>query len=82
VLRDYRDRVHQYYADERDDAPDAFRLMRSVRIVVVVSLMRVWVFAQAGIGEDEVIVDERWEDPALSSLDIAHAPNHEAQARK
>ena len=80
VLRDYRDRVGKYYDDQARDSPDAFPLMRPTRIVVVVSLLRAWVFA-ARAEVDEVEVREMWEDPILANWDTLHAPNLDSQVR-
>jgi hypothetical protein len=81
VLRDYRERVGKYYCDQADDSPDAFPLMRPTRIVVVVSLLRAWVFA-APAEVDEVEIREMWEDSILANWDTPHAPNLEHQVRE
>ena len=80
VLRDYRQRVGEYYGDQARDNPDAFPLMRRTRIVVVVSLLRAWAFVSPAEG-DEVEVREMWEDPILANWDTLHAPNLERQVR-
>lgn len=80
VLSDYRERVGKYYADRAADSSDAYPLMRPTRVVVVVSLLRAWVFA--GPAEvDEVEVREMWEDPVLADWDTLQAPNLEDQVR-
>jgi hypothetical protein len=80
VLGDYRERVTEYYDGQARDSPDAFPLMRPTRIIVVVSLLRAWVFA-APAEVDEVEIREMWEDPILADWDTLHAPNLEAQVR-
>jgi hypothetical protein len=81
VLSDYRERVTKYYANHARDSPNAFPLMRPTRIVVVVSLLRAWVFA-APAEADEVEIREMWEDPILADWDTLQAPNLEAQVRE
>lgn len=80
VLGDYRERVGKYYGPQALDSPDAFPLMRPTRIVVVVSLLRAWVFA-APAAADEVDVREMWEDPILANWDTLSAPDLEHQIR-
>lgn len=80
VLSDYRERVGKYYGDQARDSPDAFPLMGPTRIVVVVSLLRAWVFAGSAEA-DEVEAREMWEDPVLADRDTLHAPNLEDQVR-
>lgn len=80
VLSDYRERVGKYYASHAVDSPDAFPLMRPTRVVVVVSLLRAWVFAGPAAA-DEVEIREMWEDPVLADWDTLHAPNLEDQVR-
>lgn len=80
VLGDYRERVGKYYGDQALDSPDAFPLMRPTRIVVVVSLLRAWVFA-APAEADGVDVREMWEDPTLANWDTLSAPDLEHQVR-
>lgn len=74
VLADYRERVGKFYGDQLRDHPDAFPLMQPTRIIVVVSLLRAWVFA-APAEADAVEVRELWEDPILADWDTLHAPN-------
>jgi hypothetical protein len=83
VIKDYRDRVRTHYGELLTDDPEAFPFMRPTRVRIVVSLARLWVFA-AGVegGEDEVVIDARWEDEALATFEILHAPDHEQQARR
>jgi hypothetical protein len=80
VLGDYRERVDNYYGNQAVDSPESFPLMRPTRIVVVVSLLRAWVFA-APAEVDEVEIREMWEDPILANWDTLHAPNLEPQVR-
>lgn len=82
VIGDYRDRVRTYYADQYEDEPDAFPIMRPIGIYVVVSLARSWVFATRSKSDtDEIVVDARWEDGILAASELLHEPNHEHQAR-
>lgn len=80
MLGDYRTRVGMYYDDEARDSPNAFPLMRPTRIIVVVSLLRAWVFAGAA-EVDEVEVHEMWEDPILANWDTLHAPDLERRVK-
>jgi len=81
-MEDYREHVRGYYADDFEDDPDAFPFMRPTRICIVASLARVWVFAAANEeGEDEQIIETRWEDERLATLEILHSPKHEQEVR-
>jgi len=81
VLNDYRVRVAQYYKDEADDSPEYFPLLRPTRVIVVVSLLRAWIFA-AEAEVDEIEIREFWEDPALANWDILQVPNVDRVVRR
>lgn len=83
VLSDYREAVARFYADEARDSPSHFPLLKPTRVIVVVSLLKAWIFAtEADGGADEVDIRELWEDSTLANWDILQVPNEDRVVRR
>ncbi|MFI1585037.1 restriction endonuclease [Embleya sp. NPDC020630] len=79
-LTAYRQRVEDLYEELVDAHAASFVLLGPVEILVVVSLVREWVFVRPA-PQDVVTLLERWEDPQLARWDMATRADHERRVR-
>jgi hypothetical protein len=81
LLAAYRARVTAVYQELAGERPDSFDLLEPTEILVVVTLVREWVFTRPA-ATDTITLVERWEDPHFATWDMVTRADHEQRARR
>lgn len=80
-MESYRDCVTETYAELAESQTSSFLLLSPVELLVVISLVREWVFVRPA-DADAILLEERWEDPALARWDMTRRADHEERVRQ